>query len=78
MASLQFRIDSICANFTVDSLNELVKTQLTEGPSTISDIARAIMEKDRSLDSKSAETLAEAAVESLSQGGDVGIQGPCR
>ncbi len=56
----------------MDSLNELVKAQLTEGPSTISDIARAIMEKDRSLDSKSAETLAEAAVETLSQSGDVG------
>ncbi len=67
MASLQFSIDNICADFTVDSLSELVGAQLNAGRSALGDIAQAIMEADRSLDIKSAENLAKAAVEALSQ-----------
>ena len=49
MASLQFSIDNICANFTVESLNSLVKERLSPGPCTIDDIAREIVGSDRSL-----------------------------
>ncbi len=66
MASLQFSIDNICADFTVDSLSALVRAQLNEGRSALGEVAQAIMEADRSLDIKSAENLAKAAVEVLS------------
>lgn len=74
MASLGFLIDNLCANFTVASMNDLVKTQLAQGPSTINDIARTISGKDGSLDTGSAQKLAEAAVEALAQSGEVTIQ----
>ncbi len=67
MTSLQFSIDNICADFTVDSLSNLVKAQLNAGRSALGEVAQAIMEADRSLDIKSAENLAKAAVEALSQ-----------
>lgn len=75
MASLKFLVDSMCANFTVESMHELVKTLLAERPCTISDIAHGIAERDRSLDIKSAQRLAEAAVEELAQRGDIAVQG---
>ena len=75
MKTLQFLIDNICANFTVDSLLGLVRTSLAKGPSTISDITRAIMQKDRSLDVRCAEGLAEGAVQALSESGDVEVRG---
>ena len=74
MKTLQFLIDNICANFTVDSLLGLVRTSLAKGPSTISDITRAIMQKDRSLDVRCAEGLAEGAVQALSESGDVEVR----
>ena len=73
--SLQFLIDNICADFTVDSLLGVVRTCLAKGPSTMSEITHAIMQKDRSLDVKSAEGLAEGAVEALSESGDVEVRG---
>ena len=75
MASLQFSIDNICANFTVESISDLVKSTLAAGPGTISDIARAVADGDRSLDIKSAQTLAEAAVEALVVSGDLAVHG---
>jgi len=85
VASLQFFIDNICANFTVESLSDLVKSTLAAGPDTISveayrrlaksDLARAVADGDRTLDIKSAQTLAEAAVESLVVSGDLAVQG---
>ena len=74
MASLGFLIDNLCANFTVASMNDLVKARLAERPSTISDIARAIASKDRSLDAENTRKLAEAAVEALAQSGEVTVQ----
>ncbi len=74
MKTLQFLIDNICADFTVDSLLGLVRTCLANGPSTISDITRAIMQKDRSLDAKCAEGLAEGAVQAMSESGDVEVR----
>jgi hypothetical protein len=73
MKTLQFLIDNICADFTVDSLLSLVRTCLADGPSTIKDITRAIMQKDRSLDVACAEGLAEVAVDILSENGDVEV-----
>lgn len=75
MASLQFLIDSICANFTVESMHELVKVRLSQGPFMVGEIAREIRCKDRSLDFESSKQLAEAALEALAQRGDITIQG---
>jgi hypothetical protein len=74
MKTLQFLIDNICADFTVDSLLGLVRTCLADGPSTISDITHAIIQKDSSLDVKCAEGLAEGAVHVLSESGDVEVR----
>lgn len=86
MPALKFLIDNMCAKFTVDSVYDLVRTALTErvrpdpakrdeGPCTVSDIASKITESDRSLDIKSAQDLAEAAVADLAQRGDIVVQG---
>ena len=74
MKTLQFLIDNICADFTVDSLLGLVRTCLANGPSTISDITRAIIQKDRSLDVRCAEGLAEGVVQAMSESGDVEVR----
>lgn len=74
MKTVQFLIDNICADFTVDSLLGMVRTCLAAGPSTISDLTRAIMEKDRSLDVRCAEGLAEGAVQFLSEIGVVELR----
>jgi hypothetical protein len=74
LKTLQFLIDNICADFTVDSLLGLVRTCLAKGPSTLSDITHAIIQKDRSLDVKCAEGLAEAAVQALSESGDIEVK----
>jgi hypothetical protein len=73
MKTLQFLIDNICADFTVDSLLGLVRKRLAQGPSSIGDITRAIMNKDPSLDVRCAEGLAEGAVQFLSDRGSVEI-----
>ena len=75
MESLKFHIDNMCANFTVDSVHNLVKARLAQGSCTMSDIASEIAQRDRSLDIASARTLAEAAVGALAQRGDVAVQG---
>lgn len=74
MKTLQFLIDNICADFTVDSLLGLVRACLAEGPSTISDITRAITKKDRSLDVRCAEGLAQGAVQFLCESGDIEVR----
>lgn len=75
MISLKFLIDSMCANFTVESICDLIKGQLTRGSCTISDIALEIIQKDPTLDILSAVTLARAAVEALVERGTVALQG---
>lgn len=75
MASLQFIIDSICANFTLESMYELVKVRLSQGPFMVGEIAREIRCQDRSLDFDSSKKLAEAALEALAQRGDITIEG---
>ncbi len=75
-AALQFLIDNICADFTIDSLLGVVMTCLATGPSTISDITHAILKKDRSLDVRCAEGLAEGAVQFLCENGDIEVREP--
>ncbi len=77
MASLQYIIDSICANFTVESMYELIELQLRQGSFMVGEILPLIRSKDRSLDSGSAKMLAEAAFEALAQRGDIKIEGDC-
>ncbi len=72
--TLQFLVDNICADFTVDSLLGVVRTCLAKGPCTMTDVSRAIMQKDRSLDIKCAEGLAEGAVLALSESGEVEVR----
>ncbi len=74
MKTMQFLIDNICANFTVDSLLGLVRTCVANGPSTINDITGAIIQKDRSLDVRCAEGLAEGAVLTLSESGELEVR----
>ncbi|MBI3040741.1 MAG: hypothetical protein HYY80_03710 [Chloroflexi bacterium] len=74
MKTLQFLIDNICADFTLNSLLSLVRTCLAREPATISDITRAIIQRDRSLDIRCAEGLAEGAVLALSESGEVEVR----
>ena len=66
----------MCANFTVEAMSTLVKERLSRGPCTISDLVREVAGSDRTLDTKSAQILAQAAVESLAENGDITIQDP--
>ena len=75
MKTMQFLIDNICADFTVDSLLALVRKCVSERPATIGDIAKAIKQKDRTLDIRCAEGLAEGAVQVLSESGDIEVRG---
>ncbi len=74
MKTMQFLIDNICADFTVDSLLTLVRKYVSERPATIGDIAEAIKQKDRTLDIRCAEGLAEGAVQVLSESGDIKVR----
>ncbi len=74
MKTLQFLIDNICADFTVDSLLGLARTCLASGQSTIKEISCAIIRKDRSLDVRCAEGLAEGVVLALSDIGEVEVR----
>ena len=74
MKTLQFLIDNICADFTLDSLLGLARTCLASGPSTINEISRAIIQKDRSLDARCAKGLAEGVVQALSDIGEVEVR----
>ncbi len=75
MSFLQFLIDTMCANFNRESMRNLVKARLDQGACTIDDIAQEIMQRDRTLDIVSAQRLAEAAVEALTESGEVTIRG---
>ncbi len=74
MSFLQFLIDDMCANFTVDAMSELVKKRLAQGPCTLRDLAWEVAGTERTLDIKSAQILAQAAVESLVEKGDIAVQ----
>ncbi|MDP2728946.1 MAG: hypothetical protein Q8O55_00460 [Dehalococcoidales bacterium] len=72
--TVQFLIDTICANFTVKSLYELVMANLDRGTSTIDDLAAAIMQKDRTLDIGCARGLAMSAISALEENGQVEVR----
>ena len=74
MASLQFLIDNLCADFTQRSIYRLLEALLAERARTIGDITLAIAQKDRSLDIDSAQTLAEAAVDALAESGVIAVE----
>jgi|TARA_Y100000031_G_scaffold139312_1_gene165911 hypothetical protein len=71
MSFLQFLIDDMCANLSVEVMTRLVTERLTEGPCTIDDLARKVAGWDLTLDLRSAQILAQAGVDSLKEGGDV-------
>ena len=68
---LQFLIDDMCANFTIEVMSELVTRRLSQGSCTIDDLGLEVAGSDRSLDIASAQILANAAVESLIKIDDV-------
>lgn len=74
MSFLQFLIDDMCANFTIEAMSELIKKRLQQGPCTITDLAHEVAGVDRSMDIKSAQILAQAAVDSLVENGNVAIR----
>ena len=74
MKTLQFLIDNICADFTVVSLLGVVRTCVARGPCTINDVTQAILQRDRSLDIRCAEGLAEGAVQAMSDSGELEIR----
>jgi len=74
MASLQYVIDTICANFTPEAMYGLVKLRLSQGSFTIDEILPLIQNKDRSLDSASAKMIAEAALEAMARIGDIKVK----
>tara|TARA_B100000315_G_scaffold25576_1_gene22098 strand:- start:479 stop:742 length:264 start_codon:yes stop_codon:yes gene_type:complete len=76
MSILQFLIDDMCANLSVEVMSGLVKERLTRGPSTIGDLAWVVAHKDRTLDIKSAQILAQAGVDSLKESGDITVEDP--
>ena len=77
MVAVQYVIDTICANFTVESMYDLVKARLSQGSFTVAEIAREVRCEDRSLDFSSSKMLAEAVLEALEQRGDITIEGDC-
>jgi hypothetical protein len=76
MSFLQFLIDDMCANLSVEVMSRLVKGRLSEGPCTIDDLARTIANKDLTLDIRSAKILTEAGVASLKESGDIIVEDP--
>lgn len=74
MESLQSLIDNMCANFTAQAIYALVTARLSGGPTTVGDVALDILSKDRSLDITNAQTLANAAAETLVQRGDIAVR----
>ncbi len=77
MATVQYIIDTICAKFTAESMYDLVKARLRQGPCMVAEIAREVRCEDRSLDFSSSRMLADAALEALEQRGDITIEGDC-
>ncbi len=75
MSFLQFLIDDMCANFTVEAISELARRRLAKGPCEVNDLAVEIAGKDHTLDMKSAQILAQAAVDFLGKKGEITVSG---
>ena len=74
MKTLQFLIDHICADFTVNSLLTVARTCVAGGACTAEDIQHAIMKRDPSLDVRCAEGLAEGVVQTLCDTGEFEVR----
>ena len=75
MESLQYVIDSLCSKLTVESMFDMIKLRLGQGPFQMKEIIPLIRSKDRSLDDDSARMIAEAAMADLVQRGDIRMDG---
>ena len=75
MATLQYVIDSLCSKLTVESMFEIIRQRLIQGPFKIDEIILIVRSKDRSLDYDSAKMIAEAAIRDLSQSGEIKVYG---
>ncbi len=65
--TLQFLVDNICADFTVESLLATARGCLVAGPCRMEDVAAAIIRKDPSLDRSCADGLAVGVVDALEE-----------
>ena len=74
MSFSQLLVDDTCANLSAEAMSELERKRLLKGPSSLDDLVLELVGIDRSLDAKSAQVLAQAAVESLEEKGDITIQ----
>ena len=75
MASLQYLFDTICANFTEESMFRLLRERINQGQFTVDEILPLLQNKDGSLDTGSARMLAEAALEELARRGEIRKEG---
>ena len=73
--TLQFLIDNICADFTVDKLLGTARACLAAGPCTTAAISAAIMGRDPSLDKSCADGLAAGVADALVDYGEAKVQG---
>jgi hypothetical protein len=73
--TLQFLIDNICADFTVDKLLGTARACLKNGPCRVEDIGAAIMRRDPSLDVKCAAGLAAGVADALADYGEAQVAG---
>ena len=75
MATLQYVIDSLCSKLTVESMFEIIRQRLIQGPFKIDEIILIVRSKDRSLDYDSAKMITEAAVKDMAQLGEIRVEG---
>jgi hypothetical protein len=72
--TLQFLVDNICADFTVDKLLGTARACLANGPCPMADIAGAIRRKDPSLDQRCADGLAAGVADALVDFGEAEVE----
>ena len=75
MATLQYVIDSLCSKLTVELMFEIVRQRLSQGTFKLDEIIPIVRSKDRSLDYDSAKMIAEAAINDLTQSGEIIVDG---
>lgn len=74
MPSVQYVIDSLCASVTVECVYTIIEALLSESPIKLAEILSLIQTKDRSLDTASAQKIAEAALSDLAKRGVIRIE----
>jgi hypothetical protein len=71
LGSLQYVIDSICSKITVESMFQMIRLRLSNGPFKTAEIIPLIRNEDRSLDNDSAKLIIEAAIAEMTTLGEV-------